>query len=144
MNFAKFLRTSLAKASRMTASCVYLWILRSFSDHLFYRAPLGNCIFHLQAPQFWPVKRISQKLFKHFLQEENGYLKAFIYIKSLKIKCEELNLWWGCEMPTFKLMKKTLSRIVLYAFCLHFFRINTITFSEDALKVCEHNFIQEI
>ena len=24
---------------RMTASSVYLWILRSFSEHLFYRAP---------------------------------------------------------------------------------------------------------
>ena len=43
---------------------------------------------------------------------------------------EELNLWWSCEMPTCKLMKKTLSHIVLYAFCLHFLRINTITFSE--------------
>ena len=36
----------------MTASCVYLLILRSFSDHLFYRAPLGNCLFHLQVTQF--------------------------------------------------------------------------------------------
>ena len=32
----------------MTASCVYLWILTSFSDHLFHRAPLGNYLFHLQ------------------------------------------------------------------------------------------------
>ena len=35
----------------MTTSCVYLWILRSFSDHLFYRAPLGNCLFHLQVAE---------------------------------------------------------------------------------------------
>ena len=40
------------KHLRMTASCVYLWILRSFSDHLFYRAPLGNCLFHLQVAEF--------------------------------------------------------------------------------------------
>ena len=40
------------KHLRMTAFCIYLWILRSFSDHLCYRAPLGNCLFHLQVAQF--------------------------------------------------------------------------------------------
>ena len=40
VNFAKFLRTSflLTEHLRMTASCVYLWVLRSFSEHFFYRA----------------------------------------------------------------------------------------------------------
>ena len=64
----------LTEQLRMAASCVYLWILRSFSDHLFYRAPLGNCLFLLQ---------VSFK---------SSYSKAFMYLKSLKIICEEVNL----------------------------------------------------
>ena len=55
------------KHIRMAASCVYLWILRSFSDHLFYRAPLGNCLFHLQIAQFQPPNTVKKSyvLFKH-------------------------------------------------------------------------------
>ena len=33
---------------------------------------------------------------------------------------------------------------VLNVFCLHFLRIHNITFSGEPLKVCEHNFFQEI
>ena len=36
----------------MTASCVYLWILRSCSDHL--RVPLGNILFQVQVAEFQP------------------------------------------------------------------------------------------
>ena len=46
-------------------------------------------------------------------------------------------------MPTFKLTKKTLSHII-HAFCLHFLRILTTTFPEEALKVSQHNFFQEV
>ena len=54
VSLGKILKTSclLREHLRMTASCVYLWILRSFSDHPFYRAPLGNCLFHLQVAEF--------------------------------------------------------------------------------------------
>ena len=48
-NFQEYL---LTEHLRMTVSCVYLRILRSFSEHLFYRAPLGNCLLHLQAAEF--------------------------------------------------------------------------------------------
>ena len=41
-------------------------------------------------------------------------------------------------MPTCKLTKKTFSHILPHEFCLHFPRIQTITFSEEALKECEH------
>ena len=57
----------------MTASCVYLKILRSFSDHLFYTAPLGNCLFHLQVAQFQPphtVKKYFVSAFQAFILEE--------------------------------------------------------------------------
>ena len=39
VSFTKFLRTSFDRTCRVTAPCVYLGILRSFSEHLFYRAP---------------------------------------------------------------------------------------------------------
>ena len=36
----------------MIASCVYLWNLRSFSEHFFYKVPMGNCLFHVQVTYF--------------------------------------------------------------------------------------------
>ena len=42
----------LSEHLQMTASCVYLWILRSFWDYLVYRAPLGNCYFIFKLPSF--------------------------------------------------------------------------------------------
>ena len=84
------------KHLRMTASCVYLWILRSFSEHLFYGAPLGNCLFHVQAAEFQPadtVKNYFTGAFQAFYtRKRSNHLKAFIYLKSLKIICEEVNL----------------------------------------------------
>ena len=61
----------------MTTYCVYLRILRSFLEHLFYRAPLGDCLFHVQVTGIQPpdtVKNkqttsISQVLFKHFIKK---------------------------------------------------------------------------
>ena len=42
-------------------------ILRSFSDHLFFGAPLGNSLSHVQPPD--KIKRISQVLFKHLIRK---------------------------------------------------------------------------
>ena len=42
----------LTEHLRMTVSCVYLGILRSFLKHLSYRAPMGNCLFHVQVAEF--------------------------------------------------------------------------------------------
>ena len=55
----------------MTASCVYLRVLRSFSEHLFYGAPLENCLFHVQFPEFQPPDTVKnyQVSSKHFIQE---------------------------------------------------------------------------
>ena len=54
VNLAKFLRISflLTKHLRMTASCVYLRILRRFSEHFFYRVPQGNCFFIYKLQNF--------------------------------------------------------------------------------------------
>ena len=40
--------------------------------------------------------------------------------------------------------EKNLLHILPHAFCFHFLRIHTIAFSEEALKLCEHNFFHEI
>ena len=83
------------KHLRMTASCVYLRIWRCFSDHLFHKAPLGNCLFHLQVAEVQPphtVKKYFTCAFQAFYTRRSSYSKAFMYLKSLKIICEEVNL----------------------------------------------------
>ena len=87
------------KHPRMAASCVYLWILRSFSGHLFHGAPLGNCLFHLQVAKFQAahtVKKYFTSAFQAFhtrrRKRRSSYSKGFTYLKSLKIICEEFNL----------------------------------------------------
>ena len=64
-------------------------------------------------------------LFKHFIQEEVAFRRRSCNcLKSLKIICEEVNLWLSWEMWTCKLTKKSLSYIILQAFCLHFLKIH--------------------
>ena len=51
-NFPEYLST---EHLRMTfVSCVYLRILRSLSEHLFYTALMGNCLLHVQVAEFQP------------------------------------------------------------------------------------------
>ena len=54
VNSAKFLKTSflLTEHFWMTASCVYLLILRSFSEHFPYRATPANCYFMCKLQNF--------------------------------------------------------------------------------------------
>ena len=69
--FEIFKNRFLTEHHRMTASCVYLLMLKRFSEYLFHRTPLGNYLFHVQVAGFWPVYTliISQVLFKYFVQE---------------------------------------------------------------------------
>ena len=129
--FFKIFKTiSRQKHLRMTASCVYLWILRSFSDHLFHKVPLGNCLFHLQVAEFQPpptVKKYFTSAFQAFYTSRSSYSKSFMYLKYIKTICEKGNLQWSCEMLTCKLKKKTLSHILHFAFI--FLEYTTITIS---------------
>ena len=50
----------------MAASCVYLRILRSFPEQLFYRAPLGHCLFHVQVAEFKPPDTVKKIFYKSF------------------------------------------------------------------------------
>ena len=75
VNLAKFLRTSFCRTPPDHCFLCLPVILRSFSDHLFYRAPLGNCLFHVQVAEFQTpdtIKSISQVLFKHFIQTRDA------------------------------------------------------------------------
>ena len=58
-NLSNFYEDLLTEHLRMTASCVYLRILRSFSEHLIYRAPLGNCLFHVQVAELLPADTVK-------------------------------------------------------------------------------------
>ena len=78
----------------MTISCIYLWI---FSDHLFYRAPMGNCLFHLQFAEFerlHTVKNYFTSGFQAFYtKRSSSYSKAFVHLLKIpEIICEEVNL----------------------------------------------------
>ena len=80
----------------MTASCVYLWILRGFSECFFYKAPLGNWLFHVQIAEIQPLNTVKIYLTgvfqAFFLRARSSLSKAFIYLRSLKTICEEVNL----------------------------------------------------
>ena len=60
-NFTKFTGKHLSQRpaallKRHSGTGVFLWILRNFLDHLFYRTPLDDC--------FWKLKRFSNYEFK--------------------------------------------------------------------------------
>ena len=59
VNFAKFLRTSflLTEHLWMTALCLFM-NFEKFSVHFFYKAFLGNCLFHVQAAEFQPADTV--------------------------------------------------------------------------------------
>ena len=59
VNFAKFLRTSFYRTPPDNYFLCLPVILRSFSDHLFYKAPLGNSLFHVQVGEFQPPDKIK-------------------------------------------------------------------------------------
>ena len=68
----------------------------------------------------------------------------FIYLKYLKIVCEEVNLYWSFEMLPWKFTKKFFHTSSFMYFAFIFSEGITITFSEEALRMCEQNIFQEI
>ena len=74
VNFAKSLRTSFVRTPPDDCFLCLSVNLKSFSDHFFYRAPLGNYLFHLQVAEFQPPHTVNKyftcALYKHFIQEE--------------------------------------------------------------------------
>ena len=76
----------------MTLFCVYLWIF-SFSDHLFYRAVLGNCLFHVQVAKFQPpdtINSIKQVFFMHSVLQEVAIKRRSLTWHPWKLSVKEL------------------------------------------------------
>ena len=74
VRFAKFLRISFYRTPPDDCFLCLPVVLTSFSDHLFFRAPLGNSLFHIQVAEFQPpdkIKSISQALFKHLIRKRD-------------------------------------------------------------------------
>ena len=102
------------KHLRMTASCVYLWILRSCSDHVFYRVPLGNFLFQVQVAAFQPPDTGKKYFTSGFQTFYTRTISSYSKARSSHLRC--------C-------IKKDVLRI---------------TSSEEALKMREHNLFQEM
>ena len=69
----------------------------------------GKLLFYVQVAEFQSdiVKNYFTGAFQAFYaRSRSSHSKVFIYLKSQKIVCEGVNLFWSCEMPTCKLTKK--------------------------------------
>ena len=78
--FLKFLRAFFDRTP--SDDCFLTSIFLSFSEHLFYRAPLGNCLFHVQVVAFQRAKQwktISQVLLKHVIQEREVAIRRRLF-----------------------------------------------------------------
>ena len=97
-----FYHMFLKEHLRMAVSFVNLWIFKIFSEHLFYRASPGNCLFHAHVAGFQPpytVKNFFTGAFQAFCTiMKSSQSKAFIYLKSPKIICEEVNSQWSRDI----------------------------------------------
>ena len=92
--------------------------------------------------EFWEVFQNTSFL-DHLISCTSCRISTTRYSKKLFHKCFSSILYnevARCQPAS--LRKKTLSHIFFHVFCLHFLRMHHDYFSEEALKVCEHNFFQ--
>ena len=79
-----------------------------------------------------------------YARSRSSHSKAFIYLKSLKTVCEEVNLMKLRDANLQLYEKKLFHASSLLYFAFIFSEYIMITSSEEALKVWEHNFFLEI
>ena len=85
MSFAKFLRTSflLTDHLRVTASYVYLSILRRFSEHFFYITS-RKLLFYVKLAEFQPPDTVKNYFTgasqAFYTSSRSSHSKAFVYI----------------------------------------------------------------
>ena len=116
-NFAKCLRTSF---DRIPPNDCFLSLPVNFKKffwtYLLWKIPEKLLVSGTSCRIL--TSRYSEKLFStcfsSILYKRSSHSKAFVYVKSLKIICEEVNFLWSCEMPTCKFTKKTLSHILIF------------------------------
>ena len=111
----------------------------SFTDHLGETAILWTSC--RNSITRYSNKNYFRGAFQVFYKRSrSSHSKAFIYLKSLKTVCEEVNLLWSCEMPTRNFTKKKLFHTPSFKyFAFIFAEYIKITSAEEALKVWEHN-----
>ena len=106
----------------------------------FFRAPLGNCFIHVKVAEFQlpdTIKNYFTGAFQAFYtRTRSSHSKAFIYLKSLKTICEEVNLRWSCKMLTIKFTKKS-----RHAFCLHFLSMHHDYFFQRGFESVRARFL---
>ena len=86
---------------QMVAPGIYLWICRSFSEHL----RTAYFIYKLQDFN-QHIKLFHRYLSRFCKRTRSNYSKVFIWLKPLKVICEEVNLQWSCEMLACTFTKK--------------------------------------
>ena len=99
-NFVNFLRTSFVRTPPDDS-----FLCLSVNFEKIFRSPLlqstsGNCLFYLQVVEFQPPHTVSKYFtcaFQVFYtrrrrRRRSSYSKGFLYLKSMKIICEEVNL----------------------------------------------------
>ena len=127
----------------MIASEVFLWILRSSSEHISFTVSPRNSLFHVQAVELQPsdsVKSCFTGASQTFsVRTRSSHSKTFICLKSFEIICEEYHSYWSCKMQTCKFTKKTLSHILLHVLCLHFLRTRHDYFFQRGFEGCDQN-----
>ena len=140
---------------RTTASCVYRWILKSFSEHLFYEHLWESTYFMYQVPEFLykfmylqvPELQYSKKLFHRWFQAfctkpRSSHSKEFIYLKSLKIMWKLIrNEVARCQPAS--LRKKLFHRFsfIIHVFCLNFLRSHHDYFFRKGFESVREQFL---
>ena len=112
---------------RMTASYVYLWILRNFSHYLFYRAPLRNCLFHGKLQNFNTgySKNVVRRFFSSILYQPASLRKklfrtsSFMFLSSFSQNTSRLllakRLWMWASTISGNISRKV-GLLVTYLF----------------------------
>ena len=142
--FCKFFKNIFWQNTSGWLLLAFIWRFWEEFQSIFYRVPLGNCVFHVKVAEFQPQDTIENYftiVFQAFYtRTASSHSKTLKFLKILKIP--ENYLWRRCEMPACMFTKKALSNILFHVFGLHFLRMHHDYLFWRGLKVREHNFFQ--
>ena len=90
-----FLVKLQASGSGNSGTGVFLWILRNFKEHFFYRTPPGDCFWSAQECYDWKLWKIGQCKWSRRCSFYWSYWGLWLYILALlngQIKCFDMGL----------------------------------------------------
>ena len=127
----------------MPADDCFLYLslnFEKFSEHLFYKCLLGNCLFHVHVT----VKNYFTGAFQVFyIRTRSSLSKMFIYLKYLKITCVKKLIRNEVARCNVQVYEKALSNILLHVFCLHFLRTHHNFFFRRGFECVQAQFPSE-